>query len=322
MSIRVISWVMNHAPTKRPVDVLLLVAIGDHCDHNGKGARPSYTTLQDMTRLSRQSVVNILERLEEGSSCLAVTKGTRQHANRYEIRIVPVPGCDRVCCNWEGRRGAQLSLSLVNVVDQPKTAEVVNDVDPRVVNDVVHVDLPKKPEVVNVVDHVVNVVDQGSQRRRLDPLDPLDPLKEREYALPRATPSAPLLAEPSAEPTLLSTEPDPEILRTLWNELTQPPIPRCADLTKQRRTAAKARLRHRGIDAMRDVFTRINASDFLRGSKGWTATFDWALKDANIIKVLEGNYDNGKNGHPQRPPGRTGAPAPGKYAGLTKGATR
>jgi hypothetical protein len=125
VSIRVISWVMNHAPTKKAADVLVLVAIGDHCDHNGKGAYPSYTTLQEKTRLRRQSLSDILKRLES-NPCLSVTKGTRQRANRYEIRIAPVAGCDQICCNWQGRRSAQLSLSLLNIVEPPKTPEVVH----------------------------------------------------------------------------------------------------------------------------------------------------------------------------------------------------
>lgn len=43
-----------------------------------------------------------------------------------------------------------------------------------------------------------------------------------------------------------------------------------------------------------DLFKRVEASDFLTGRNGeWTACgFDWLLKENNIIKVLEGNYDN------------------------------
>ena len=43
---------------------------------------------------------------------------------------------------------------------------------------------------------------------------------------------------------------------------------------------------------MREVFTRINGLPFCRGEndRGWRANFDWALKPANIAKVLEGVY--------------------------------
>ena len=44
-----------------------------------------------------------------------------------------------------------------------------------------------------------------------------------------------------------------------------------------------------------DIFRRIQASDFLKGSNShqWVATFDWLFSNSgNSIKVMEGNYDN------------------------------
>lgn len=34
------------------------------------------------------------------------------------------------------------------------------------------------------------------------------------------------------------------------------------------------------------------ASNFLKGqnNRNWSATFDWLIKDANMAKVLDGNY--------------------------------
>jgi hypothetical protein len=29
--------------------------------------------------------------------------------------------------------------------------------------------------------------------------------------------------------------------------------------------------------------------------RNWSATFDWLIKDANMAKVLDGNYDNNSN---------------------------
>ena len=40
------------------------------------------------------------------------------------------------------------------------------------------------------------------------------------------------------------------------------------------------------------VFKKMEASDFLKGNKGFKASFDWVMKESNFIKVLEGNYDN------------------------------
>ncbi len=42
-----------------------------------------------------------------------------------------------------------------------------------------------------------------------------------------------------------------------------------------------------------EFFRKIESSDFLTGKKGkWKASFDWVLKPENLIKILEGNYDN------------------------------
>ena len=47
---------------------------------------------------------------------------------------------------------------------------------------------------------------------------------------------------------------------------------------------------------IRAFFRKVEASDFLcgRNGHGWTASFDWLMKSANAIKVLEGTYDNKK----------------------------
>lgn len=71
-------------------------------------------------------------------------------------------------------------------------------------------------------------------------------------------------------------------------------FPRVRSLSEARKKAIKARLKAYTIDDFREVFIKAEASDFLKGSNGnnWSANFDWLLKDANIAKVLDGNYDN------------------------------
>ena len=43
-----------------------------------------------------------------------------------------------------------------------------------------------------------------------------------------------------------------------------------------------------------ELFKKAEASSFLKGNnnRNWNATFDWLIKEQNMIKVLEGNYDN------------------------------
>lgn len=46
------------------------------------------------------------------------------------------------------------------------------------------------------------------------------------------------------------------------------------------------------VEDFKALFEEAESSDFLKGKneKGWTATFDWLIKDANMAKVLDGKY--------------------------------
>jgi hypothetical protein len=61
------------------------------------------------------------------------------------------------------------------------------------------------------------------------------------------------------------------------------------------------------LEDFRTVFENAESSSFLKGSndRNWTATFDWLIKDTNMVKVLEGNYaDKGKTyGRKEKVPG-------------------
>lgn len=42
-----------------------------------------------------------------------------------------------------------------------------------------------------------------------------------------------------------------------------------------------------------DVFRRVHASDFLCGrGREWKASFDWVIIPGNLVKIIEGNFDN------------------------------
>ena len=71
-------------------------------------------------------------------------------------------------------------------------------------------------------------------------------------------------------------------------------LPRVQSLSDARKKAIKARLKVYSIYDLQRVFEKAEASTFLKGgnSRNWNATFDWLLKDTNIAKVLDGNYDN------------------------------
>ena len=70
--------------------------------------------------------------------------------------------------------------------------------------------------------------------------------------------------------------------------------PKVKALSDARKKAIKARLNTYNIEDFEDLFKRAEASSFLKGSnnRNWTATFDWLIKDSNMAKVLDGNYDS------------------------------
>lgn len=72
--------------------------------------------------------------------------------------------------------------------------------------------------------------------------------------------------------------------------------PKVTTLSEKRKKALSARLKHYTVDDFKTLFTKAEASNFLKGAnnRNWSATFDWLICDANMAKVLDGNYDNRK----------------------------
>jgi len=78
----------------------------------------------------------------------------------------------------------------------------------------------------------------------------------------------------------------------LFNTLC-PSFPSIKSLSDARKKAIKARLNTYSLDDFRTLFEKAEASPFLKGAndRNWSATFDWLIKDENMAKVLDGNYD-------------------------------
>lgn len=74
-------------------------------------------------------------------------------------------------------------------------------------------------------------------------------------------------------------------------------LPTVRAVSDSRRKMIRSRYNQYGIDEIRTVFEKAEASDFLTGRSGvWNGCgIDWLLKPSNFLKVLEGNYDNQKN---------------------------
>lgn len=85
-------------------------------------------------------------------------------------------------------------------------------------------------------------------------------------------------------------------IRDIYNE-TCVSFPRLTVLSVKRKQAIKARLNTYSVEQIREVFSKAEASDFLKGknNRNWQANFDWLINDTNMAKVLDGNYDNKAN---------------------------
>lgn len=91
---------------------------------------------------------------------------------------------------------------------------------------------------------------------------------------------------------------DYQLVADLYNQLC-PSFPRIKSLSEARKKAIKARLNTYTMDDFHTVFEKAEASSFLKGRNGnnWSANFDWLIKDANMAKVLDGNYDDKEQSH-------------------------
>lgn len=73
-------------------------------------------------------------------------------------------------------------------------------------------------------------------------------------------------------------------------------LPQVKVMSDLRKKAVKARWKDAESDtaSFEVVFNKVYESDFLSGRNGsWTGcSFDWIMKQANFIKIGEGNYDN------------------------------
>ena len=73
-------------------------------------------------------------------------------------------------------------------------------------------------------------------------------------------------------------------------------FPRLKSLSESRKKAIRARLKTYTIEDFKKMFKKAESSAFLKGGndRNWSATFDWMIKDSNMAKILDGNYDSNK----------------------------
>ena len=86
---------------------------------------------------------------------------------------------------------------------------------------------------------------------------------------------------------------DYQLIADMYNEVCTS-LPSVSTLSEARKKALKARLNSYTVVDFKKLFKAAEESDFLKGkgTKDWMANFDWLIKDANMAKVLDGNYKN------------------------------
>lgn len=79
----------------------------------------------------------------------------------------------------------------------------------------------------------------------------------------------------------------------LYNE-TCVSFPKVTTLSDRRKKSIHARLTTYTLEDFKKCFAMAEQSDFLKGknNRDWQANFDWMIKDANMAKILDGNYTN------------------------------
>lgn len=101
--------------------------------------------------------------------------------------------------------------------------------------------------------------------------------------------------ETAAELPAPSRPPVPyEAIKDFYNQVCVS-FPRCTAMSESRKKAIKARFTSGyTLEDFKKVFVKAEGSSFLKGrnDRNWTATFDWMIKDGNMAKILEGNYDD------------------------------
>lgn len=96
---------------------------------------------------------------------------------------------------------------------------------------------------------------------------------------------------PAAEPT-----PYKEIV-ALYHEICKS-YPKLRSVSEKRKRDIAARWKEykRNMETFRELFTRAEASPFLKGKneRSWAADFNWLMNSENMAKVLEGKYNDDK----------------------------
>lgn len=239
------------------------------------------------------------------------------------LMIETMPECDTIIVLWFKLlclAGKQNNCGVFMMGKIPYTDEMFAAIFRRPINTVrLALDTFQRFGMIEIVSNTVTIPNWNKHQS----LDSYEKRKERDrlYQAERRASQKALIGKSTDQSTdsstdvaLLDIERDKDQERDLdkrvnyqriadmYNEICIS-FPRLTSLSESRKKAIKARMNTYTEDDFRKLFDKAEASDFLKGKnkQDWRASFDWLIKDSNMAKVLDGNYDNKDAPTPAKP---------------------
>jgi hypothetical protein len=93
----------------------------------------------------------------------------------------------------------------------------------------------------------------------------------------------------------LKNKPNYQSIVDHYNEFC-PSLPKATRLTDKRRGSLNALINEFGEEGVKKAFEKVESCPHLVGKndRGWKADFDWLINKNNLLKVIEGRYDQRK----------------------------
>ena len=287
MSVQAIDWALRLVKDVTPTQKLILICLANHAGPDGT-CWPSQTILSDYSGLSREAVNRNMKDLESAGLIASERRKDpdgRETAKTYRLKIAE---------------------SLAVVRDDTGGAEMMGRCDPESHLTKSTTCEDQKPRSTGIIgcDSGSHRGDSGSQGGVIQDHSDCDPgshksLKEessKEETKDLKAQSMSKSQKRDSDSGALSP------LAEFWNSAC-PSLPAVREMSENRRKKEKLRLKERpDLDEWERIFRMIDESSFCRGNgrTGWRATFDWIIDNPdNAIKVLEGKYENYKNGRPK-----------------------
>jgi len=254
-----LTWAFS-ARVGRSSEKFILVCLANYADDDGI-CFPCQAAIAEATALDRKTVIAGLRRLVQAG---AVSDTGKRRGETRQIAVM------------------KLALDR-NEFDAPEPPESLPEVS---------------AETVPKTDESPNSPENGTVPF-FPPKGPVFPGKGSRFSherVPKTGHGHPSTHQGTIKDTPLSCARAPEAVE-IWNRICGTRLAVVSKLTDQRRAAFNRRFgADFGSDLERweDFCRAIVASDFLTGDndRAWRADFDWALKPANMIKILEGKFAN------------------------------